>query len=340
MTTNELNSVQLLYYTPDYPKLVETVARQCYKSFAKVNESSHNMIRSIMAKGHLSIASVGNIVFSVAHLTPEIMTCLLKMKEINNYFRLSTSTEANARTIVSMNILSLLEYREFNDNNDGSSILITKMLEQVAKVPELYWFINKEITLKPSVNVYTQLPTPKLYNPVLLTEDYTKLKALGFTETELNIHATATVSFMTDRSSGLQFWRHSDMTGGTELSQRYVERGNAEWRPLINFTETQATSECEAVRLQLVDYLGKSLVAYGDLLTGLQACGVHQARAKEIARAILPNAIVTEIIQCRPLKQWLHLFSLRDTVHAQAEIAADVRSLKQLFRENGIEVIK
>ena len=53
----------LLHYTKDIHKLIEFTGRTCYQSYDKVNEESHKMLRGIMGKGHLSVASVGNIVF-------------------------------------------------------------------------------------------------------------------------------------------------------------------------------------------------------------------------------------------------------------------------------------
>lgn len=96
--------------------------------------------------------------------------------------------------------------------------------------------INK-IKLEPRVNQYTAKGEPELYNPVILTKDYTALKEKGLTEHELDIHATITLNLKVDRATGLQIWRHADMAGGTELSQRYVDRANAEYRRMVEFEQ-------------------------------------------------------------------------------------------------------
>jgi len=93
-----------------------------------------------------------------------------------------------------------------------------------------------------------------------------------------------------------------------------------------------------AVGERLAEMIGQAGDQYDELLTKLQELGIHQSRAKEVARAILPNAVVTQIIQCRPLRQWQHLFVLRDTNHAQKEAAADVRCMKQLFADRQIAI--
>ena len=323
-----MSNVDLLYYTKDYPKLVELVARTCYQSFHKVDEHSHRFIRSIMSKGHLSIASVGNIVFGIKQFNEQTLLDLMKMKVANNFIRWSFVAGASEyQLIVSMNMLTFLDIR----NSQQGVHLFLAFEALTDEVPELCWFYDREVELVSATNRYAEMGSPKLYEPVLLSEDYTTLKALNFPEEELDIHATVTLSYMTDRSTGLQLWRHSDMAGGTELSQRYVSRDGATFRELIGFH----ANESEIGR-KLAGLIARANDDYNTLLEELSELGVHAGRAKEVARAILPNALATEIIQCRPMRQWKHLFALRDSVHAQNEAVADVRSMKKVLLEHGV----
>jgi thymidylate synthase ThyX len=333
--------VDLLYFTEQYPKLVEMVARQCYQSFDKVSETSHSFIRSIMSKGHLSVASVGNIVFGVKKVDEQVYLDLLKMKEVNNFVRWTISPiEASHgyAIIISMNMLTFLDIK--NSVDGGNEIpFFGELLELTNETPTLAWFYDRNVDIEPKVNEYIQKPTPALCAPVMMSEDHTALKNAGFTDHELLIHATVTINYMTDRATGLQFWRHGDMTGGTELSQRYVNRGSAQFREMIGFeSEPELNDELKNFRIKLKSLYEESNENYNVLLEEMGDLGVHAARAKEVARSILPNAIVTQIIQCRPLRQWEHFFHLRDSNHAQKEAQADARSLKQLFEEYGIFV--
>lgn len=321
--------MDLIYYTHDYHKLVEVVARQCYQSFEKVDNNSHKFIRSIMSKGHLSVATAGNIVFGLKTDDVETLRCLMKMKEVNNFIRWTFSEEGDKyKLIVSMNMVTFLDIKANFNSDDCPNYLFNDMLALTDMEPTLSWFYNRDIEIEPSKNTYTEMSKPLLYHPVLLSEDYSELKALGLNEHELDIHATVTISFMTDRSVGLQFWRHTDMTGGTELSQRYVNRAEATFRGLIGFEDNPKVN----------DMILSSHSNYNTLYTELTSAGVHQGRAKEVARSVLPNAITTEIIQCRPLRQWKHFFDLRVSCHAQKEAEADAVSIKNLFVENQIEV--
>lgn len=354
--------VRMIYHTPDYHKLVEAVARVCYQSYDKVSPTSHNMVKSILKKGHLSIASVGNMVFEVDLTTVSddeidaLVGDLLAFKQANNYIRWTTPHHCgsdNDRIIISMNMLTLQDIA--NGPKNGLSYvgeLFNEIMKEVAKVPYLLWFFDDSVDLEPSDNRYISVPS--LGGPVVLTEDYLELEHLGLTPHELNVHATVTVDFITDRASGLQMWRHSDMTGGCELSQRYCDRSNAMSRrmekidtlpeALTKYAEKEGLTTDEAVShyravVQTIDNHHKATLSlYSDLIPTLRELGVSTKRAKEIARSILNNSMTTRIIQCRPLKQWMHLFKLRDTAHAQMEVRADIQAIKAAFKENGIPV--
>lgn len=52
---------------------------------------------------------------------------------------------------------------------------------------------------------------------------------------------------------------------------------------------------------------------------------------------ISPNAIITKLINCRPLRQWKHLLNLYDTKDAQKEIQLNINSIKKVFNKAGIQ---
>lgn len=362
--------VGLIHNTEDYHKLVEMTARECYQSYHKLGEDSHSFIKGIMAAGHISIASTGNIVYGIAGFNgleeyAHTMSDLMTMKEINNYIRWTqpdpkNNPDSKIGVIVSMNLLTFLDINNKIEDYDISTSLWESFKRLFIRVPEMKWFLNDKTKVKPKENPYTAKGEPELYNPVILTEDYTALKEKGLTDYELDVHATITMNLKVDRSTGLQIWRHADMTGGTELSQRYVERGKAGYRKLLEFEDAFDEDKLEKYVDSLSEGLGdignvpsaKVLVEnviddfYNDLNDGIDAynhykelfseMGMRKSRAKEVARALLPNAMTTKIINCRPLRQWKHFINLRDTPHAQKEIHADTQSIKKAFEEVGI----
>src|SRR5690606_28882100 len=114
------------------------------------------------------------------------------------------------------------------------------------------------------------------------------LKALGLNEYELGIHAQITMNFILDRAASLQSWRH--WSGGCELSQRYVERGNAEFRDLVNFDYPE-------VKAIINEHREETMERYDRILQTCADNEIRKGRAKEAARSILPNDITTQIIQ-------------------------------------------
>ncbi|WP_411685036.1 FAD-dependent thymidylate synthase [Aeromonas caviae] len=357
--------VGLIHHTEDYHKLVEMAARECYQSYHKLGEESHTFIKGIMAAGHISIASTGNIVFGIAGFTGveeymNAMSDLMTMKEINNYIRWTSpdpkkNPDSKIGVIVSMNMLTFLDINNQANDYELNTNLFELFKRLVNRVPEMGWFINDKTKLEPIENQFTAKGEPQLYKPIILTEDYTALKEKGLTDYELDVHATVTMNLKVDRATGLQIWRHADMAGGTELSQRYVDRTNAEYRKMLGFEKgvypenlkekfTAATGQSERLAQFAYDNLVEevysniegSISDYAELRDRLVSFGVRKSRAKEIARSMLPNAMTTKIINCRPLRQWKHFLNLRDTNHAQKEIRADAQAIKKAFEEAGI----
>lgn len=346
--------LKLLHYTKDYHKLVETVARVCYQSYSKDDEKSHNFIKAIMAKGHISVASVGNMVFEFdANGKEELMDMLIDLTafhEITQFvkwtFKDQRKNPDTKKAYISMNMLTFLDIYNERDNFNWQSDLLSVIIEEVDKVPCLKWFYDKSVQLEESPNEYTAKGIPALYNPIVLDEDVTHLKALGLTDYELGIHASITMNFLTDRSAGLQFWRH--WAGGCELSQRYVERGNAEFREMVGLEQTitdyvnehtgdvLAQQNALGLKATLYNTKKRTMNDYEYIMEVCAEIGIRKNRAKEIARSILPNNITTQIIQSRPYRNWQHLFNLRDTNHAQAEIREDVIAMKQVLSEMNV----
>lgn len=356
--------IGLIHYTEDYHKLVEMTARECYQSYGKLGEDSHKFIKGIMGAGHISIASTGNIVFGVSGFTGleeymGVLSDLMTMKEINNYIRWSSpdskkNPDSMVGMVVSMNMLTFLDLHKKMGEYDQNTGLFDSFKRLIVRVPEMQWFVDDKTTLKPKENQYTAKGEPGLYNPIILTEDYTALKEKGLTDYELDIHATITINLKVDRATGLQIWRHADMTGGTELSQRYVKRDGAEYRKMVGFEEgtypdftkyrekhpDASLEDCQNDYDSMVDDLELNIESqirfYTELRDDLVDIGMRQSRAKEVARAVLPNAMTTKLINCRPLRQWKHFLHLRDSTHAQAEVREDAKSIKAAFDKAGI----
>lgn len=327
--------VQLLYYTPEIHKLTESTMRICYQSFHKLSPDSHKALKSIMSKGHLSVATTNNIVFGVT-IDPQkyvdqygnVLDSLNIFKQINSFVRWTDRSHKQNKNskyhfVISMNLLTLIQLYEHAHEYEFNKELLNLMLEEIKKTPEIYWFIDDSVEITPSENPYKL--EGELGKPHLLAEDYTALKNV-LTPYELDNHVSLCFHFVFDRATSLQQWRHR-LVGGTEMSQRYVDQANASFRVPSDLDD-------EYVELYK-NYMQQEIDAYGYLKEKLSHMG--KKRSQEIARNLLPN-VLTSTIQSRQLKDWKHYFQLRDSNHAQKEIMEDTQALKKEFEKIGISL--
>lgn len=339
--------ITLLYYTPAYHKLVEYAARRCYDSFDKCGLDSHKLVRGIMAKGHLSVSGHGNIVFGVTFDKPDHATWkeqgdtlkrfLIYAKEVNNFIRWTSEPEGSKFDVVfSMNILTFMQTVNPTITRDTGNTIRAMLTAIVDHQQPLRWFYDKEVTLPSEENPYLGAD-PKLLKPHVLVSDYQALKEQGLTDYELDVHSTVTVEIVSDRAMSLQDARHKDMMARSEISQRYVDFNNFEYRlpngidPMEEFFVPEL--EGDVTYPEMMEII-KGF--YRSIQTAKEERGASKLRAKEFARSILPNATLTHYIDTRPLKQWKHFIHLRDDIHAQSEKQDDAKALIAAFREVGI----
>lgn len=338
----------LIYSTPQYHKLVEYAARNCYDSFNKCDTDSHKLVRGIMKKGHLSIAGHGNIVFVLSDVTPdqelELLDSLVTFKELNNYIRWTRE----GRHVVSMSILTYLDIvngvslkgEEGNHfNRAKESRIFRDMVQAVLEVPALRWFADSTYLIEGSENPYLTAQSD-LLKPAILSSDYVALKELGLTDYELDIHSTITVEIVSDRAMSLQDARHTDMMGRSEISQRYVSMSDFKYRVPVGLEKTDViyTEANGLIEVTYADIMGTIADSYDKIMEYAKGLGHNQLRAKELARSILPNAIYSKYIDTRPLKQWKHFFKLRVDNHAQNEKQQDAKALLEAFASVGIKI--
>lgn len=344
--------IALLYSTPDYHKLVEYAARRCYDSFSKCGADSHNFIRGIMKKGHLSIAGHGNIVFGLSDIDKEgkidVTYALAAFKEINNFIRWSSDPSSQWDYVVSMNALTLtdimrgltenrLDFPHFDEALNSE--LFKGIIEAVSVVPSLRFFTDKTYAIEGSDNPYLDHETD-LLNPTVLSADYTALKNAGLTDYELDLHSTVTVEIVSDRAMSLQDARHVDMMGRSEISQRYVSMENFKYRVPVGMSADDViyTEAGGLIEIRYRDIMDTIAISYEKIMEYAKAQGLNALRAKELARSVLPNATYSTYIDSRPLRQWKHFFHLRDDKHAQNEKQQDAQALLTAFRGVGVPV--
>jgi thymidylate synthase ThyX len=319
--------------------LVEYAARRCYDSFGKCGLDSHNFVRGIMKKGHLSIAGHGNIVLGLSDVDKntyhDILESLVTFKEINNYIRWSRDPQSKFDFVLSMNVLTFTDIA----NKGVDTLLFHLISDAVLKVPSLRWFADSGYQIEGSENPYLNADTD-LLKPTVLSSDYIALKEQGLTDYELELHTTITVEIVSDRAMSLQDARHTDMMGRSEISQRYVTMSDFKYRTPVGLTPHDVIySEAGGlIEVTYGDIMSTIALSYDKIMEYAEANGHNKLRAKELARSVLPNATYSKYIDTRPLRQWKHFFKLRDDVHAQNEKQQDALALLSAFRSVSIPV--
>ncbi|MFF2017204.1 FAD-dependent thymidylate synthase [Paenibacillus sp. NPDC058177] len=330
---------RLVYSTPDYHKLVEYIALRCYDDFEKSKVEIHKLMRDIMKKEHMNIINHGNIVFTISSVYGvnyhDILDSLVSLKEYNNNIRWSRDPQSNWDFVISLNILSFIDLSlSCNENK-----LLQHLMNKLFIVPSLRWFVENTYQIEGSDNPYLQNDTDHL-QPTVLSSDYIALKELGLTDYELEMHTTVTVEIVSDRAMLLQDACHSDMLGRSEISQRNVSMSDFKYYVPTGLSNTDVIySEADGlIQVTYGDIMHTIALSYDKVMAFCESRGDSKLRAKELASSILPNAIYSRYIETRPLKQWKHLFKLRDDVHTLNEKQKNAQALLTAFRRVGVPV--
>ena len=120
----------------------------------------------------------------------------------------------------------------------------------------------------------------------------------------------------------------------SQLSQRYVPERDAA------MVEPDVIAEDPELHKKFVAAAEASVQAYTELLEGLEQRFTDEAnptlrrkRARQAARAILPNSTETRIVVTGNYRAWRHFIEMRATEHADVEIRqVAVELLRQLQR--------
>lgn len=118
----------------------------------------------------------------------------------------------------------------------------------------------------------------------------------------------------------------------SQLSQRYVPERDAA------MVEPAVIAEDPDLHKRFVEAAEASVRAYNELLEGLEQrftdepnATLRRKRARQAARAVLPNATETRIVVTGNYRAWRHFVAMRATEHADVEIRElAVECLRQL----------
>lgn len=300
------SSVHILDYDKDPLKFIEKVARTCYKSEDKINDvSAYTFVKKLYNNGHYAMLEFYPFYFKM-------------QKELaNDYIKYNSFPHINGDFMIYHSIR-----HPFVDVscNLRTAILLSKedshiSTEIVAEYPQLYFLFPKG-------------------------RKYDKLCTLVKRE---NVHLSLryyTARFICDRGVSHELVRHRKCSFAQE-STRYC---NYSKQDHIKFIIPSFLDLFETTYNNVADYLDKNNMSADsdNTIAGRFAFSLLQAEktyfhlisagcSPQQARAILPNALKTEIIVQAKLSEWKHIFKLRLASGAHPDMIAVIRKLRSQF---------
>lgn len=256
-------------------KKIELAGRTCYKSESRITEESAiKFYNRLVDNKHTAMLEHATFVFEVDGATYLSAKSCHFLNCTQQHIGFSESTMRH-RYLVSGNLRAINEYGNF------------QLCSALAKVDSRLDYSKMALNTR----IYS---TAK----VVSLSDYSDL-----TETEISAHRYTTMRFICDRGVTHELVRHRCFSFAQE-STRYVNYSKLKDMYGIRFIRpAQFDSWSAESKEQLTNALSCAEMYYYNL--------INQGHTPDEARAVLPNALKTEIVVTGNDKEWQHFFNLR-----------------------------
>lgn len=256
-------------------KKIELAGRTCYKSESMItDESAIKFYNRLVDNKHTAMLEHATFVFEVDGATYLSAKSCHFLNCTQQHIGCAESTMRH-RYLVSGNLRAINEYGNF------------QLCSALAKVDPRLDYSKMALNTR----VYS---TAK----VVSLSDYSDL-----TETEISAHRYTTMRFICDRGVTHELVRHRCFSFAQE-STRYVNYSKLKDMYGIRFIRpAQFDSWSADSKEQLTNALSCAEMYYYNL--------INQGHTPDEARAVLPNALKTEIVVTGNDKEWQHFFNLR-----------------------------
>jgi len=134
---------------------------------------------------------------------------------------------------------------------------------------------------------------------------------------------TARVKIITDRGVSHELVRHR-LASFNQESTRYVNYGKKKFQFILP-VEFYEVDKDDDIYTLWKDSISQSKHTYKQMIS--KNC------APQLARAVLPNSLKTEIIMVANLREWMHIFKLRCSDAAHPQIRELMIELREQFRK-------
>lgn len=257
--------------------IIETAARNCYKSEARTSEgTAERLVASLIARGHEAMLEHGDYIFEISdeHIYRNVCEDLQIIRDHGSSAPMIHTTCISGRPIVSGNIRA---WRELFAMSLAGAYFIGHM-------DPIYTqgFLDSGIEPDPRVR--------QIF--------YKDLSCRG----ERLVHERMTVRWIVDRGISHEIVRHRPVSYAQE-STRYA-----------NYSKEQFGKEITVIR---PSFLAPDSAAYQAWETSCKTAEnayfsiLDIEGAPEKARTVLPTSLKTEVIMTANLEEWRHFFAQR-----------------------------
>ena len=296
---------------PNILKKIERCGRVCYKSENRITENSAiPFCNNILKLGHESVLEHGEYIlqFKNSNDYAKIICSMRVIEEETGEKSLLRFTINKDRYIISGNVRM---WRDFIKGCIKNNIYIcNKALTLLT-----YTFdITSKNEFKTLFGDILSVPDKYEINPFpvkfLIADDL-------ITDSEILTHKTITVKFITDRGISHEIVRHRPASYSQE-STRYVNYKN-------KGTEVICPSQIEEDSSEY--NIWKSTISHADENYN----SLLETKTPQIARAVLPTCLKTEIMVTANVREWLHILKLRTDSAAHPDVRKLMKPLLQEF---------
>ena len=300
------SNAKLIQETNPY-KLVELVGRTCYKSEDKITDDSYiKFVQGLIAKQHYAMLEHGRLTFRVKGLEPYLLVGVPGVHVARDIVRDYDSL------VVSVSLSHL-----YNEKWTVLRLWFDPMKE-IAEDVYLTGAIPANIVHETKYGTFSLIPSEELdkylLEHILTPEEVFKYK---------------TIKFTCDRGVSHELVRHRCAVA--QSSTRYCNYSKDKFGSEITFVEP---SDYEFWSDEDKQHFEKFLKCCEDEYMYMVK---ERAFTPQQARAVLPNALQTEVILTMDLDQWEHFFNLRlsgETGAPHPDMKRVAKIAYQYFRED------
>lgn len=265
---------------------IEHAGRTCYKSERRItDDSAIKFCRKLFKSGHLSVLEHSNLALRVDPVTAYGLRCSSALRFFKEY------PDPPGSIIVGSFRAWIELSRSAWRNTENFSCPHTKILP-ANDWPEIVWALHEYL---PSLfELSEQIREPSgAYSAEVVKDLPMRMRRYTF-------------KIITDRGVTHELVRHRPFVAFSQESTRYVRYDAPE------FIVPPWLDEQSAEALEFKDACRQAAASYAVLL--------RRGWSPQQARAVLPNALKTEIVVTADLNEWEHIIRLRTSAAAHPQI--------------------